>query len=238
MLQAADHPILIAESDPARVGSLHTLLAEQMQGQGDVVQLDAVTGDETIAMVREQGPDLLILDAFLQQPSGLDVCRQLRAQGQQLPIIMVSASQESIDCVVSLEVGADDFVRRPLEVRELMARARAHLRRVDFESRPFEREVLECGELRIDLLRRQVFRGDVEISLTVTEFNLLALLASSAGRVLSRHEMLQRVWGYEGNIETRTVDAHVYRLRHKIEPDPGTPIYIHSVAGIGYRMGF
>jgi two-component system response regulator MtrA len=231
-MAVSGNTILIAEADPGAMGSIHSVL------RGETIDsVDAFTGDEAITVVREREPQLLVLDAFVQQPTGLDVCRELRSAGHQLPIIMVSTSPEPVDCVVSLEVGADDFVRKPLQVRELMARIRAQLRRCGPEMRPHEEQILEFDGLKIDVPRHQVFRDGQEILLTVTEFNLLALLASGNGKVMSRTELLSRVWGYEpDSIETRTVDAHVYRLRHKLEPNPADPRFIHSVSGIGYRF--
>ncbi len=168
--------------------------------------------------------------------SGLDVCRRLRAEGARVPIIMLTAKSDTIDVVVGLELGADDYVTKPFEVRELMARIGAHLRRSEISAQEQPRDRFEFPGLTIDLGRRQVFRDGEEVMLTLTEFNLLALLASRPGQVMSRGELLRRVWGYEVEIETRTVDAHVYRLRRKIEPDAEKPTYIHSVPGIGYRF--
>jgi len=138
--------------------------------------------------------------------------------------------------VVGLELGADDYVTKPFEVRELMARIGAHMRRSEISAQEAPRDRFEFPGLVIDLGRRQVFRDGEEVMLTLTGFNLLALLASRPGQVMSRGELLRRVWGYEVEIETRTVDAHVYRLRRKIEPEAEKPTYIHSVPGIGYRF--
>ena len=149
---------------------------------------------------------------------------------------MLTAKADTIDVVVGLELGADDYVTKPFEVRELMARIGAHLRRAEITPQEQPRDRFEFTGLIIDLGRRQVFRDGEEVLLTLTEFNLLALLASRPGQVMSRGELLRRVWGYEVEIETRTVDAHVYRLRRKIEPEPDKPTYIHSVPGIVYRF--
>jgi DNA-binding response OmpR family regulator len=170
--------------------------------------------------------------------SGLDVCRKLRAEGSLVPIIMLTAKSDTIDKVVGLEVGADDYVTKPFEVRELMARIGAHLRRSDADAagEATNKSRREFPGLVIDISRRQVWRDDVEVILTVTEFNVLALLTSRPGQVFSRSELLRDVWGYDVDIETRTVDAHVYRLRKKIEIDSEKPTYVHSVPGIGYRF--
>lgn len=198
--------------------------------------IEAATGTDGLEMARESSPDLVILDVNLPGMSGLDICRRLRADGSRVPIIMLTAKADTIDVVVGLELGADDYVTKPFEVRELMARIGAHLRRAEITPQEQPRDRFEFPGLIIDLGRRQVFRGGEEVLLTLTEFNLLALLASRPGQVMSRGELLRRVWGYEVEIETRTVDAHVYRLRRKIEPEPDKPTYIHSVPGIGYRF--
>jgi DNA-binding response OmpR family regulator len=180
--------------------------------------LEAGTGVEGLEMAREGNPDLILLDVNLPGMSGLDVCRRLRADGSRVPIIMLTAKADTIDVVV------------------LMARIGAHLRRAEITPQEQPRDRFEFPGLVIDLGRRQVFRDGEEVPLTLTEFNLLALLASRPGQVMSRGELLRRVWGYEVEIETRTVDAHVYRLRRKVEPEAEKPTYIHSVPGIGYRF--
>jgi two-component system response regulator MtrA len=189
-------------------------------------------------MARATDPDLILLDINMPGMSGLDVCRKLRAEGSLVPIIMLTAKSDTIDKVVGLEVGADDYVTKPFEVRELMARIGAHLRRSDADAAgdASNKSRREFPGLVIDISRRQVWRDDVEVVLTVTEFNVLALLTSRPGQVFSRSELLRDVWGYDVDIETRTVDAHVYRLRKKIEVDSEKPQYVHSVPGIGYRF--
>jgi len=227
-------------------GGRTILVVEDDQASRDIVRLacgaqnhnvlEAANGSDGLAMATDEKPDLIILDINLPGMSGLDVCRRLRAEGARVPIIMLTAKTDTIDVVVGLELGADDYVTKPFEVRELMARIGAHLRRSEMSSQEQPRDRFEFPGLTIDLGRRQVYREGEEVVLTLTEFNLLALLASRPGHVMSRGELLRRVWGYEVEIETRTVDAHVYRLRRKIEPDPEKPTFIHSVPGIGYRF--
>ncbi len=222
------------------------LIVEDDQPSREIVRLactaqnhtliEAVNGVEGLEMARDANPDLIILDINLPGMSGLDICRRLRAEGSRVPIIMLTAKADTIDVVVGLELGADDYMTKPFEVRELMARIGAHLRRSEITTQEQPKDRFEFPGMMIDLARRQLFRDGEEISLTLTEFNLLALLASRPGQVMSRGELLRRVWGYEVEIETRTVDAHVYRLRRKIEPDAEKPTYIHSVPGIGYRF--
>ena len=230
-MSGAGKTILIVEDDqPSREV---VRLATSAQNH---TLLEADNGLSGLEMAREHNPDLIILDVNLPGMSGLDICRRLRADGSRVPIIMLTAKADTIDVVVGLELGADDYVTKPFEVRELMARIGAHLRRAEITPQEQPRDRFDFPGLSIDLGRRQVFRDGDEVLLTLTEFNLLALLASRPGQVMSRGELLRRVWGYEVEIETRTVDAHVYRLRRKIEPEADKPSYIHSVPGIGYRF--
>jgi DNA-binding response OmpR family regulator len=228
-------------------GTKNILIIEDDEQSRQVVRLamqsqsylltEAKTGDEGLEVARSNEPDLILLDVNMPGMSGLDVCRKLRAEGSLVPIIMLTAKSDTIDKVVGLEVGADDYITKPFEVRELLARIGAHLRRSDATTgEPAAKTRREFPGLVIDISRRQVWRDDQEVSLTVTEFNVLALLSSKPGQVFSRSELLRDVWGYDIDIETRTVDAHVYRLRKKIEDDSEKPQYIHSVPGIGYRF--
>jgi two-component system response regulator MtrA len=225
--------ILMIEDDPQSRQMVR--LAAEAQSYNVI---EAATGDEGLELARASDPDLILLDINMPGMSGLDVCRKLRAEGSLVPIIMLTAKTDVIDKVVGLEVGADDYVTKPFEVRELLARIGAHLRRSDADvaGNASSKSRREFPGLVIDISRRQVWRDDVEVILTVTEFNVLALLTSRPGQVFSRSELLRDVWGYDVDIETRTVDAHVYRLRKKIEADSEKPTYVHSVPGIGYRF--
>jgi DNA-binding response OmpR family regulator len=224
--------ILIIEDDaPSR-----EVVRLSMQSQAYRL-VEAGTGDAGLEMARIEQPDLILLDINLPGMSGLDVCRKLRAEGSLVPIIMLTGKTDTIDKVVGLEVGADDYVTKPFEVRELVARIGAHLRRSEAVADVVPNKTRrEYPGLVIDIGRRQVWRDGAEVRLTVTEFNVLALLSGRPGQVFSRSDLLKEVWGYEMDIETRTVDAHVYRLRKKIEVDSERPRYIHSVPGIGYRF--
>jgi len=229
----APKKLLIIEDD----ASSREVVRLAMQGQPYELT-EATTGDEGLERALADHPDLILLDINMPGMSGLDVCRKLRADGQMMPIIMLTAKSDTIDKVVGLEVGADDYVTKPFEVRELLARVGAHLRRGDVmsvSSAPASTR-REFPGLVLDTSRRQVWRDDNEVMLTVTEFNVLDLLTSKPGQVFSRSDLLRDVWGYEVDIETRTVDAHVYRLRKKIEVDSERPRYVHSVPGIGYRF--
>ena len=198
--------------------------------------VEASSGSEGIIKFHETNPDLVILDASVPEVNGFDVCRKLRQDGARCPIVLISDKADTIDVVVGLELGADDYVTKPFEIRELMARIGAQLRRSEMAAAQAIPQIIEHNGLKIDLGRRLVTVNGVEKNLTLTEFNLLTLLATRKGQVMSRGELLRRVWGYEVDIETRTVDAHVYRLRRKIEPVPEDPTYVLSVPGIGYRF--
>jgi two-component system response regulator RegX3 len=182
-------------------------------------------------------PSLVLLDVMLPRMSGVDVCRELRARGTRIPIVMVTARNAEIDAVVGLEVGADDYVTKPFRLRELIARVRAHLRRVPAsdEEDLHAADVLEIGDVRLDVGRHEVtVRGDA-VALPLKEFELLELLLANAGRVLTRDVLIDRIWGPNYYGDTKTLDVHVKRLRSKVEPDPGHPERIVTVRGVGYR---
>ena len=187
-------------------------------------------------------PTSSLLDIMLPGLDGLEVCRILRAE-MNVPILMLTARADEVDKVVGLEVGADDYMTKPFSMRELMARVKALLRRVRLirqdmssESDGTTTERLVYGDLTIDLGRREVFRQETALSLKPKEFDLLVFLARHKGLVLSRDLILERVWGWEFDGESRTVDVHVRWLREKIEPDPAHPVRIVTVRGIGYRF--
>jgi DNA-binding response OmpR family regulator len=197
--------------------------------------IEAENGTEGLRQLETGKPDLILLDLMLPDVSGFDVCREIRKSGSRLPVIILSAKTEEIDIVVGLEIGADDYITKPFRARELLARIAAHLRRVRQEEHSSNGR-LEFKDLLIDVNERRVWRGDDEIELTHTEFDLLAFLASNAGKVLSREKILNHVWGYEYPIETRVIDVHVRNLRRKIEFDASKPFFILAVPGIGYRF--
>ena len=197
--------------------------------------IEAENGTEGLKQADSGHPDLILLDLMLPDISGFDVCREIRKSGSRIPIVILSAKTEEIDIVVGLEIGADDYITKPFRARELLARIAAHLRRSRQEEQGADGR-LNFKELAINLNERRVFRGEKEVELTHTEFDLLAFLASNAGKVLSREKILNHVWGYEYPIETRVIDVHVRNLRRKIEEDPGRPFFILAVPGIGYRF--
>jgi DNA-binding response OmpR family regulator len=203
--------------------------------EGYAVQ-EAENGTEALTKVESFRPDIILLDLMLPDISGFDVCRDIRRSGTKVPILILSAKTEEIDVVVGLEIGADDYIVKPFRPRELLARIAAHLRKSRQEEDRESDGRMIFRDLVIDANERRVYRSDEEIQLTHTEFDLLAFLASNAGKVLSREKILNSVWGYEYPIETRVIDVHVRNLRRKIEEDPSHPLYILAVPGIGYRF--
>ena len=198
--------------------------------------LEAEGGAEALRQVEQSHPNLILLEVTLPDGAGFDVCRELRKMDPTVPVIMLSSRSEEIDVVVALEIGADDYVTKPLRLRELVARITAHLRRTRFESAEALRSRLEFRELVIDIDERRTYKAGKEVELTHTEFDLLMFLASNAGKVLSREKILNSIWGYEYPIETRVIDVHIRNLRRKIESQPSRPYYILAVPGIGYRF--
>jgi two-component system response regulator RegX3 len=186
-------------------------------------------------------PDLVLLDVMLPRVSGIDVCRQLRKRSQ-VPIIMVTAKGAEIDTVVGLEVGADDYVTKPYRLRELVARMRAALRRAAERSPDadpdelVEADVLEVGDVRMDVDRHEVVIRGEQVTLPLKEWELLEVLLSNAGRVLTRDTLISRVWGADYVGDTKTLDVHVKRLRAKVEDDPGSPTRIVTIRGLGYKF--
>jgi DNA-binding response OmpR family regulator len=198
--------------------------------------LEADNGAEGLKQVDAARPSLVLLEVALPDGSGFDVCRELRKKDSAVPVIMMSSRSDEIDAVVALEIGADDYVVKPLRLRELAARIAAHLRRTRMESAESTRNRLEFRDLLIDVNERRIYRAGQEVELTHTEFDLLTFLASNAGKVLSREKILNSIWGYEYPIETRVIDVHIRNLRRKIESQPSRPYYILAVPGIGYRF--
>ncbi len=207
------------------------------ESEGYLVQ-EAARGADVLARIDSFRPDIILLDLMLPDLSGFDVCRDVRRAGHRIPVLILSAKNEEIDVVLGLEIGADDYINKPFRPRELLARIGAHLRKAK-DTKPEDPENdarLVFRDLVIDKAERRVTSYDRDVVLTHTEFDLLAYLASNAGRVLSRERILSSVWGYEHPIETRVIDVHVRNLRRKIEPDPSLPRYILAVPGIGYRF--
>jgi two-component system alkaline phosphatase synthesis response regulator PhoP len=227
----ADKKILVVDDEPMIRKAIK--LACEKEGYQIV---EAENGNEALRQLEAAKPNLILLDLMLPDISGFDVCRDIRRSDPRVPIIILSAKTEEIDIVVGLEIGADDYITKPFRARELLARIAAHLRKSKLETGGVDGGRLEFKDLQIDLNERRVFHGDSEVGLTHTEFDLLAFLASNAGKVLSREKILNHVWGYEYPIETRVIDVHIRNLRRKIEADASHPFYILAVPGVGYRF--
>ncbi len=193
----------------------------------------AYDGEEAIAAVHEDNFDIIILDVMLPKMDGLTVCQQLRDEGIDTPVLMLTAKGEDMDKIMGLEYGADDYMVKPFNVLELKARIKAILRRSRQGAIKTE-NLLEYKELRIDLESRHVFVAQTEVNLTAKEFDLLELLVKNAGKVYSREKLLNIIWGYDYPGDVRTVDVHIRRLREKIETNPGEPVYIQTKWGVGY----
>jgi two-component system response regulator VicR len=229
----AGESILIVEDERAVARGL----AYGLRQEGFTV-LWAETGAQALEMTRAQKPKLILLDIRLPDISGFDVCRQLRQEGRRQPILILTARDEPIDKVLGLELGADDYVVKPYDLRELIARVRALLRRAYGElSEVSQGERISFGEIVIDLEQLRVTRGDEVVDLTPTEFRLLRYLASHPNRPISREVLIEAVWGYAGDLGgERTVDVHIRHLREKLEDDPANPRWIITIRGIGYKF--
>ena len=195
----------------------------------------AENGAEALRKFDQGGIDLVLLDLMIPEVSGTEVCRQIRAKSR-VPIIMLTAKDSEVDKVVGLEIGADDYVTKPYSSRELMARIRAVLRRNSGEISEIEQGVMSVGPVRMDVERHQVFVKGIAVSLPLKEFELLEFLMRNAGRVLTRMQLIDRVWGSDYVGDTKTLDVHIKRLRSKIETDPANPTLIQTVRGLGYKM--
>jgi len=192
-------------------------------------------GEQALKEIKEFDPDLVVLDIMLPGISGLEVCRRMRAFSS-TPVIMLTARGEEMDRILGLEVGADDYLAKPFSFRELLARIRSILRRVEMDRQTSQFQPVTVGNLTIDPISRRAFRGQQELQLSAREFDLLAILMRNAGRALSRDELLSQVWGEDWIGDPRTLDVHVRWLRLKIEDDPATPVYVQTVRGHGYRF--
>jgi two-component system response regulator RegX3 len=209
-------------------------LSYMLRNEGFEVAV-AATGPEALDEFDRHGADLVLLDLMLPGLPGTEVCRQLRTRST-VPVIMLTAKDSEIDKVVGLELGADDYVTKPFSSRELVARIRAVLRRHGGQTEELEDAALEAGPVRMDVERHTVSVGGNGVQLPLKEFELLEMLLRNAGRVLTRMQLIDRVWGADYVGDTKTLDVHVKRLRAKIEPDPALPRYLVTVRGLGYKF--
>ncbi|MDF2657164.1 MAG: response regulator transcription factor [Bacillota bacterium] len=220
--------ILIIEDEP-NIRELVVYNLNQNGYQG----LEAEEGLQGLAMARSENPDLILLDIMLPGKNGYDICKELRAEGCKTPIIMLTAKNEEIDKVLGLEFGADDYISKPFGIRELMARIKAVLRRYETNT---EQEGTRIGDLVINTESHEVKLGGRTLELTLKEFDLLRVLAENRGRVMTRDQLLDKVWGFEYIGETRTVDVHVRYLRKKLGDEDNEGKYIQTIRGMGYKM--
>jgi two-component system alkaline phosphatase synthesis response regulator PhoP len=195
----------------------------------------AVTGPEGLRKALNDAPDLIILDIMLPEMDGLEVCRELRKKSIGIPIIMLTAKGEEIDKVVGFEIGADDYLTKPFSIRELIARIKARLRHTEREGKTVP-ELYFFDEIEIDFARFKIIRKGKELDLTSLEMDILRYFVVHRGEVVSRNDLLDKIWGYESYPTTRTIDNHILKLRKKIEEAPAHPKYILSVYGGGYRF--
>ncbi|MET0765475.1 MAG: response regulator transcription factor [Blastococcus sp.] len=222
--------VLVVEDEESFSDALSYML--RREGFDAVV---AGTGPDALAEFDRGGADIVLLDLMLPGLPGTEVCRALRARSS-VPIIMLTAKDGEIDKVVGLELGADDYVTKPYSARELVARIRAVLRRRGDAAEPHQEGVLEAGPVRMDVDRHVVEVDGEPVAMPLKEFDLLEFLLRNVGRVLTRHQLIDRVWGADYVGDTKTLDVHVKRLRAKLEPDPANPKYLLTVRGLGYKL--
>jgi DNA-binding response OmpR family regulator len=225
--RAQNHSILVVEDE----ASIASFVAMYLKRAGFIVRV-AGTGEGALEAAAADAPSLIVLDLMLPDLDGIEVCRRVR-QRSDVPILMLTARDDDIDKIIGLEVGADDYLTKPFNPGELVARVKSILRRANPERRELESATLEHGDLRIDAGSREVTVGDEEIQLAPKEFDLLWELVDHRGLVLSRDQLLERVWGYTFAGDTRTVDVHVRQLRRKL----GDASPIVTVWGVGYKVG-
>jgi len=221
--------ILIVEDDPSIAqGVSLALRAEHFS------VMIAETGNAGFRRAKEESPDLIILDLVLPDLNGEDVCRRLRAAAVGIPILILSSKREEMDKVVGLEIGADDYLTKPFSTRELIARVRALLRRT--HGRVGDLEDFSLGDVRLNFKQLEAFRGKKSLKLSAREFSILKLMALHIGEVVTRDELLEKVWGYEQFPTTRTVDNYILSIRKKIESDPTTPRHLLTIHTAGYKL--
>ena len=221
--------ILIVEDEPNMVAGLRDNF--EFEGYSVITAPDGVAGLERAL---SESPDLVVLDVMMPRMSGLDVCRQLKAKRPSVPVIMLTARGQEVDKVVGLELGADDYVTKPFSIRELLARLKAVLRRA--HTVPKDQDRYAFGEVEVNLRSCQVSRRGKSLDFSSKEFDLLKYFLCHLGETLSRDRLLEEVWGYDKFPTTRTVDAHIVRLRQKLEPKPEEPRFILTVHGTGYKF--
>lgn len=234
------HKRILVVEDQEDIGALIALNLESLNYEVK----HCLSGSEGYQAARNEQWDAIVLDVMLPDMNGLDICQTLRNESNHTPILMLTAKKSEADRVVGLEVGADDYLTKPFSVRELQARIKALLRRVSFHQSPqtdsdeddYDDGILSFGELRIDIQKRQVQLAERIISLTAKEFDLLLYMANYPGKVFTREQLLNAVWGYQHNGFEHTVNSHINRLRTKLEKDTAKPTFVLTVWGVGYKF--
>jgi two-component system OmpR family response regulator len=236
MVTVMSHKVLVVEDDSTLIGVIKYNLVKE-----GYTTITASDGEQAIEAARKEHPDLIILDIMLPKLDGLEVCRMIR-RDMTVPIIMLTARSEEIDKVVGLEIGADDYMTKPFSVKELMARIKALLRRSEMAqqqsdlSTSADLSIIRAGDFEVDVERHTASHRGSVIELTPKEFDLLACLMRNRGRVMSRDHLLEKVWGYDFDGDSRTVDVHIRWLRGKIEDDAAQPRHLITVRGVGYKF--
>jgi two-component system, OmpR family, alkaline phosphatase synthesis response regulator PhoP len=224
----ADELILLVDDEP----NIIQLARIYLEREGYRI-VSAADGKEALETIRSKKPNLVVLDVMLPEMDGLEVCKRLRREKNNIPVIMLTARDDDIDKILGLELGADDYMTKPFNPRELTARVKVILRRSERFGKETSGEMLRIGILVIDPARREVYMGDKPLSLRTQEFEVLWVLAKNRGLVLTREKLLNLAWGFEYFGQTRTVDVHIAQLRAKIE---GSGVHIETVTGIGYKL--
>ena len=228
----ADEKVLIVDDEE----NILELMRFNLENSGYKV-LTAQNGIDALKLAKSEIPQLILLDLMLPGMDGYDVCKEIRRDNNisHIPIIMITAKGEEVDKILGLELGADDYITKPFSIRELLARAKAVLRRTTIQHID---KSYKFGNIGIDFDKHEVNKNDEKVDLTLKEFELLEILVKNKGRVMTRDFLLDKIWGYEYIGETRTVDVHIRHLRQKIEDDDKNPQYIETIRGIGYRFNF
>ena len=222
--------ILIVEDEPGILLSLK----DEFESEGYTV-IQAEDGEQGLDAARNQDPDLIVLDVMMPLLNGYDVCKQLRKEGNNTPILMLTVKDKEIDKVLGLELGADDYVTKPFSLREVVARVKAILRRT--EDQNDELTTFSIGDVHLDFRKYEAYRDGVSIELTPLEFHMLKVLIRKKEQVIARNDFLEEIWGEDNTIVSfRTIDSHIANIRKKIEDDPSNPKHIRSIRGVGYKL--
>lgn len=225
--------VLVIEDEP----SVAIALRDSLESEGHQVSL-ATDGSEGFRLAAQRGahaPDLILLDLMLPKMNGLEICQRLRAAGIETPMIMLTARGAASDAAFGLKLGADDYIPKPFDVGELLARVAAVLRR-SHRPQPETQEVIRLGKVELDLRRLRATRDGAPLDLSPREFEILQFLIAHAGETVTREQLLHHIWGQHASLYTRTIDQHITRLRHKLEADPANPQHIITVHRVGYRL--